>query len=147
MQKPENWAWMTHQEQKAWESGHSSAEAQADYVPPVADACCDDEDCDCGFVPRVPCDCEDSILDEADRVAGENRSRDYGHPLINHERIAAIWNAQLGPKLTGTITAKDVALMMVGLKLARLVASPNHRDSLVDIVGYVKCWDMMDQVQ
>jgi hypothetical protein len=80
-------------------------------------------------------------------VAGENRSRDYGHPLINHERIAAIWNAQLGPKLTGTITAKDVALMMVGLKLARLVASPNHRDSLVDIVGYVKCWDMMDQVQ
>jgi hypothetical protein len=53
MQKPENWAWMTHQEQKAWESGHSSAEAQADYVP-VAEACCDDEDCE-WTTYTIPC--------------------------------------------------------------------------------------------
>ena len=85
----------------------------------------------------------ETILAEADRIAGECRSRDYGHPLDNHERIAAIWNVQLGPRLSAPITALDVAIMMVGLKLARLVNSPNHRDSLVDAAGYIKCADMI----
>jgi len=85
----------------------------------------------------------ETILDEANRIAGECRSRDYGHPLDNHERIAAIWNVQLGPKLSAPISAVDVAILMVGLKLARLVNSPNHRDSLVDAAGYIKCADMI----
>ena len=84
-----------------------------------------------------------TILQEADAIAGQDRSRDYGHPLANHERIAAFWNIQLGPKLLSPITAREVALCMVSLKLAREINSPK-RDSLVDICGYVKCLDLME---
>lgn len=83
------------------------------------------------------------ILKEADEIAGESRSRDYGHPLQNHQRIADIWNVQLGPKLNKPIEAREVALMMVGLKLAREV-NTSKRDNLVDAAGYIKCIDMID---
>lgn len=85
-----------------------------------------------------------SILQEADEVAGVDRSRDYGHPYENHKRIADIWSVQLGPKLNKPIEPREVALMMVGLKLAREVNAPK-RDNLVDAAGYVKCVDMIDQ--
>jgi hypothetical protein len=84
-----------------------------------------------------------TILAEADNIAGEDRSRDYGHPLLNHQRIAAIWNVQLGDTLTAPITPRQVALMMIGVKLAREANTPK-RDNLVDIAGYVKCIDMID---
>ena len=84
------------------------------------------------------------ILIEADAVAGQSRSRDYGHPLPNHERIAAIWNVQLGSKLKEPITPREVALLMIGLKLAREVNTAK-RDNLIDIAGYVKCIDMIDK--
>lgn len=86
-----------------------------------------------------------TILEEANEIAGESRSRDYGHPFQNHQRIADIWNVQLGPKLKAPITPREVALMMVGLKLAREVNSPK-RDNLVDAAGYIKCVDMIDKV-
>ncbi len=85
-----------------------------------------------------------SILDEANEIAGENRSRDYGHPLENHQRIADMWNVQLGPKLKSRITPREVALMMVSLKLAREVNTPK-RDNLVDAAGYIKCVDVIDK--
>lgn len=83
------------------------------------------------------------ILAEALEVAGKSRQRNYGHPLINHERIAAIWNVQLGKKLKEPITAREVALCMIGMKLAREVNTPK-RDNLVDIAGYVNCLDLID---
>lgn len=88
----------------------------------------------------------ESILEEAMRVAGESRQRDYGHPLENHKRIAAIWNVQLGKKLSAPIEPREVALMMIGLKLAREVNTPK-RDNAVDIVGYVRCLDLIDQAE
>ena len=84
-----------------------------------------------------------SILAEADNIAGEDRSRDYGHPLVNHQRIAGIWNIQLAGILTAPITPRQVALMMIGVKLAREVNTPK-RDNLLDIAGYVKCIDIID---
>jgi len=84
-----------------------------------------------------------SILAEADNIAGEDRSRDYGHPLLNHQRIAAIWNVQLAGSLKTPITPRQVALMMIGVKLAREANTPK-RDNLIDIAGYVKCIDMID---
>lgn len=86
-----------------------------------------------------------TILQEAQRIAGKSRQRDYGHPRINHERIAAMWNVQLGPKLNAPITAREVALCMIGMKLAREVNTPK-RDNLVDIVGYIRCIELIDQV-
>lgn len=83
------------------------------------------------------------ILKEADAIAGQSRSRDYGHPRENHQRIAAIWSVQLGPILKRPLLPRQVALMMIGLKLAREVNTAK-RDNLVDIAGYVKCLDMID---
>jgi hypothetical protein len=84
-----------------------------------------------------------SILTEADSIANEERSRDYGHPLINHQRIAAFWNVQLAGILTAPITPRQVCLMMIGVKLAREINAPK-RDNLLDIAGYVKCIEMID---
>lgn len=84
-----------------------------------------------------------NILKEADAIAGESRSRDYGHPRENHQRIAAIWSVQLGPILKRPLTPREVALMMIGLKLAREI-NTSIRDNLIDIAGYVKCCAMID---
>lgn len=85
-----------------------------------------------------------SILEEALQVSGENRQRDYGHPLENHERIAAVWNVVLGKKLTKPITPEEVVWCMIGVKLAREVNSPK-RDNSLDVAGYVNCLDLIEQ--
>lgn len=85
-----------------------------------------------------------SILEEALKISGTGeRQRDYGHPYVNHERIAQMWNVQLAPKLKTPITPRDVALLMIALKLAREVNTPK-RDNIVDIVGYANCLDLID---
>lgn len=84
------------------------------------------------------------ILQEADKIAGQDRSRDYGHPHPNHKRIAQIWSVQLELILKRPILPREVALMMVGLKLAREINTPK-RDNLVDAAGYIKCVDMIDE--
>ena len=87
-----------------------------------------------------------NVLQEADAIAGKDRSRDYGHPRKNHERIAAFWTIQLGNKLKPgeKIEPREVALMMVALKLAREINTPK-RDNLVDAAGYLKCVEMIDE--
>lgn len=82
-----------------------------------------------------------TILQEADKIAGEDRSRDYGHPLENHQRIADFWNTYLG---CVCIEPQDVAMMMILLKVAREM-NCHKRDNLTDIAGYVKCADMMNE--
>lgn len=85
----------------------------------------------------------ESILEEAMRVSGDNRQRDYGHPLTNHQRIADIWNVVLGNKLTKPIQPREAALMMICVKISREVNTPK-RDNIVDIAGYVNCIDLID---
>ena len=87
------------------------------------------------------------ILKEADMLAVVDRSRDYGPPLDNHRRIAGIWNVQCERVLAPgcKFTPDMVALMMIGVKLSRLVHSPTHRDSVVDICGYGKVWDVIQE--
>ena len=85
-----------------------------------------------------------NVCEEANKVAGGDRQRDYGHPLDNHQRIAALWNAYLNnrPKPDADITATDAALLMILLKVAREINTPK-RDNLVDICGYAKCLESM----
>lgn len=66
----------------------------------------------------------------ADLVAGP-RGDDYGHPLDDFSRAALIWQAILGQP----VTAEQVALCMVGVKIAREVHTPKA-DNIVDGVGY-----------
>lgn len=75
---------------------------------------------------------KESILQEAQRIIYGERQKDYGHPLVNARRIAAMWSIILGHD----VTPEQFCLCMIGLKLCRLAHKPDHRDSLVDIPGY-----------
>ena len=61
-----------------------------------------------------------------------NRGDDYGTPEENFQRIANVWSDWLGI----TIDSKDVGVMLILLKIARLRNRPDHYDSLIDIAGY-----------
>lgn len=73
-----------------------------------------------------------SILDEAKEIIYGDREKTYGHPSKNLEVIASFWGDYIGT----TLSSKDVAVMMILLKVARLRNDINHRDSVVDICGY-----------
>jgi hypothetical protein len=72
------------------------------------------------------------ILDEANRLTHGDRDKNYGTPYVNHKRIADIWTVILGIE----VTPSQVALCMAGVKIARLVESPDHLDSFVDLAAY-----------
>ena len=77
-------------------------------------------------------------ISEFDRRAESithDRQGDYGDPRVSFDRIALMWSAITG----ADISAQQVAHMMIALKICRLQHSPNHLDSLVDIVGYARC--------
>lgn len=79
------------------------------------------------------------LIDAAHTI--EERGKVYGHPLPNHIRIARFFQACLGDKLQSgvIITPDDAVRMMIGVKLARLIETPNHEDSMLDICGYIAC--------
>lgn len=81
------------------------------------------------------------LLDAAEIVEGA-RQKDYGSPLENWSRTAAIWSAVLSKKLNAPITPEEAVLCMIGVKLARL-AHRYTRDSLVDIPGYAEVLQMI----
>lgn len=70
-------------------------------------------------------------LDEAKSVMFD-RGRGYGHPAINHQRIASMWSVFL----EYPIKAEQVAICMALVKIARLVETPDHEDSYLDLVAY-----------
>ena len=74
---------------------------------------------------------KEEVLAKAGKLIGGNREEIYGSSLVNHERIAVGWRVILGKQ---DITPGQVA--MAWLKIARLVESPAHEDSWVDLVGY-----------
>ncbi len=68
-----------------------------------------------------------------------DRSSSYGDPEDNFANIAEIWNAQ-GLRIDGRcLASSDVALLMAGMKLARLRFNPGHEDSWIDLAGYAAC--------
>ncbi len=81
-----------------------------------------------------------ALLYEAAKYVTKDRNSAYGEPEDNFQAIADIWNAQGYMHSTDRpINATDVALMMAGLKLARLKHNPEHKDSWVDGMGYLAC--------
>ena len=80
----------------------------------------------------------ETILAEAHRIVTGHRQDSYNHPLDNFTGIARLWSAHLN----ATVTAEDVALMMILLKIAR-EGFKHSRDNVVDIAGYAQCLDMV----
>lgn len=82
-------------------------------------------------------------LTAANLVRNGHREAQYGHPANDFLRTAGMRSGLHGQ----TITSLDVAMDMVLLKLSRLKADPFHRDSLVDAVGYLICYErILEQV-
>jgi len=79
-----------------------------------------------------------SLLDEVKKAVTLDRMESYGSPQTNYERIATLWNAYLIGQDESALmmTADDVVLMMILVKVARLSESPDHFDSWKDISGY-----------
>lgn len=78
------------------------------------------------------------ILNYARRLVSGNRAVQHGPKERCHQNIADHWNAYLGFRLTTPLTALDVALMMVELKIARTKTGSGvtFRDNYVDMAGY-----------
>jgi hypothetical protein len=80
------------------------------------------------------------IIEEAGDIVAGARNTAYGGPEDNFLRIARLWNAHLeNIGLQGGLKPADVGAMMGLMKQARLAQTPDHRDSLVDIIGYAVC--------
>lgn len=79
------------------------------------------------------------LFEAADTVEGP-RNIDYGHPADDFDRAALIWSGILGVD----VNARQVAMCMVGVKLARQVHAPK-RDNVVDAIGYLLCLDACER--
>lgn len=81
-------------------------------------------------LPRV------EALREAARIISGERNKEYGGPEENFSRTAQIWSVIMGINFT----AEDVAMMMVGLKVARYANRGGFQpDTWIDIAGYAGC--------
>lgn len=77
------------------------------------------------------------ILKEAATIINGTRQQTYGEPEDNFGTIAQMWEAYLGIP----ISAMDVSMMMVLLKVARVSGRPDLTtiDNFIDICGYAAC--------
>ena len=71
------------------------------------------------------------ILDHTADIV-DARRKAYGPPDAIMGAIAARWSLTLGRP----VSAAQVTLCMIDLKLARLVHDPEYRDGVVDVIGY-----------
>lgn len=78
-----------------------------------------------------PSDPQPDILEEARQLIHKDRAADYGEAKASFTRIAQLWSVYKGVE----ITPKDVASMMILLKMSRSVTS-NKRDNWLDTIGY-----------
>jgi hypothetical protein len=82
-----------------------------------------------------------TILEEAEAIVTGPRAIAYGPPRLNLTRIAALWSTYLDRPLT----AVDVCHMMVLLKVARAMSGVPNRDTLVDIAGYIRLIEILEE--
>ena len=75
-------------------------------------------------------------LREAARITTQDRNVNYGGPEENFTRTAKIWSVILGTDISN----EQVAMMMVGLKMARFANKSGFQpDTWIDIAGYAGC--------
>ena len=82
---------------------------------------------------------KEEILEEASRLVAKDRNLSHGDAFSNHAEIAEYWNIFLDQKLQpmANITAVDVALMMILLKISRNNQGRKiNMDNFVDMAGY-----------
>lgn len=81
----------------------------------------------------------DEILRQAAGLVAGDRDRQHGSKVANHSNIATLWTAYLGNRLATPLEARDVALLMVLLKVARTKTGRHNPDDYLDMAGYAGC--------
>ena len=76
------------------------------------------------------------LLEEVKGTLHE-RGSVYGSSHTNHERISELWSAYLGDY----ISPMQASMCMLLVKVSRLTESPNHQDSIKDILGYAAIYN------
>ena len=71
-------------------------------------------------------------LSQAITLSANDRQKDYGDKVNNHNNIARLWSAYLDIK----IEAHDVAIMMTLLKMARTKLGAVSKDTYIDMAAY-----------
>ena len=71
------------------------------------------------------------VLEHTADIVDERRKA-YGPPDAIMAAIAARWSLTLGRP----VTAAQVTLCMIDLKLARLCHDTSYRDGVIDVIGY-----------
>lgn len=84
----------------------------------------------------------ETVTEEGSRLVDGPRQTQYGHPVDNFKAIAGVWSALLDVK----VPIWAVPRLMVGLKLARDFTGNRKRDNLVDVVGYARTAEMVDEM-
>ena len=82
---------------------------------------------------------KEEILKKARDLVTGDRNETHGDAFQNHAEIAEFWNIYLDKKLQplASITAEDVALMMVLMKISRNTqGKKNNLDNFIDMCGY-----------
>lgn len=84
------------------------------------------------------------FLDEAKTIVCNDREDQYGSPEDSFKLIAELWTAYLFNDNVGSLSEKDVAIMMTLLKIARIASSRFKEDSWIDAIGYLACGAELD---
>ena len=71
-------------------------------------------------------------LKTALKLLNGKREHEYGNKKQNHENIARLWSAYLDQP----ISAHDVSILMLLLKVARAKFGNPSSDTYIDMVGY-----------
>ena len=82
---------------------------------------------------------KEEILALAKEMVSKDRNETHGDAFKNHAEIAEFWNIFLDGKLRpmANITAADVAIMMILLKISRTTQGEKFNlDNFVDMAGY-----------
>jgi hypothetical protein len=73
----------------------------------------------------------ETLLKHAAEIVASRR-RIYGDPIPLMEGLAKRWSLTLGTQ----VSAAQVVLCLIDLKLVRLAHDPEQLDSIVDVAGY-----------
>ena len=86
------------------------------------------------------------ILRAAEKIVSGERQEQYGSPEDNFATIAHYWECYLdaraknaGTGASFTLSADDVAAMMILFKAGRLSTGAGSADTWIDIAGYAAC--------
>jgi hypothetical protein len=81
-----------------------------------------------------------NILEEANKITSKDRHNDYGGPEENFTLVAKYWSVYKGVEFK----PEDVGMFNILQKIARQQFK-NKRDNLVDIAGYARTLEMLNE--